>query len=141
MERKNKNKGSVFIISIFVIALLSTLVMGMLKINTGEIMLIRNQIYAAQALALAEAGLNAALAEIRDNPVWSTGFSDVAVGETPGFEGGKYSVEVDGSRVIITASMDSWQGYAATVQAEITIGADDPHIVRIDNYQVNEPVD
>jgi hypothetical protein len=139
MRYELKRKGSVFLLSVFVVAMLSTLVIGMLKINSGEIQLIRNQIYASQAMALAEAGLNAALAEMRDNALWQTGFDDVIVGSTPGFEGGHYDVEVDGSKIKITGSVASWQGYTATVQAEVTISADDPHIIRIDSYRINEP--
>jgi len=83
MRTKLKNNGSVFVVAIFVVAMLSTLVIGMLKINSSEIQLVQNQVYAAQALTLAEAGLNAAMAEIRDNSTWQTGFEDVLLEECP----------------------------------------------------------
>jgi len=141
MKCKLKNNGSVFVMSVFVIAMLSTLVIGMLKVNSGEIQLVQNQVYAAQALALAEAGLNAAMAKMRDDPTWQTGFVQVVIQEIPKFDGGEYSVEVDGNQVVITASVESWQGYTATIEAEVTVSADSPHIIRIDNYRVNEPVE
>ena len=49
--------------TVFVVALLSAMVMGMLQINVEEIRIMHNQIRAAEALAVAEAGLNDALAE------------------------------------------------------------------------------
>ena len=60
-----KNNGSVIIVVIFAIALLSVITMGILQMNTEEIQLMQNQIYAAQALSTAEAGLNDAFARIR----------------------------------------------------------------------------
>jgi hypothetical protein len=136
---KIKNKGSVFIVAIFVIAMLSTVVIGMLKINSGEIQLVYNQIFATQALAVADAGLNAALAEIRDDPLWNTGFVDEPVDPSPHFAGGQYTVDVNDSNIKVTASVNSWHSYAATVEVDITVGADDPHIIRIDSYRTNEP--
>jgi hypothetical protein len=127
-------------LTVFVIAMLSTLVVGMLKINSEEIQLIRNQIYAAQALALAEAGLNSAMAKMREDPAWKVGWDHMAVPAKLNFTGGEFSVEVDDNKVTITASVDSWQGYTSTVEAEVTMSADSPHIIRIDNYRVNEPV-
>ena len=82
MKTKVRNDGSVMLMAVFVIALLSILVMGMLEMNTEEIQLMQNQIYAAEALATAEAGLNDAFAEIRADSSWTTGFTD------KGFNGG-----------------------------------------------------
>ena len=65
MKVKVKNNGMVFLITVFVIALLAVLTMGILQMNTEEIQLMQNQIYAAEALVTAEAGLNDAFAEIR----------------------------------------------------------------------------
>jgi hypothetical protein len=139
MNCKFKNKGSVFVVAIFVIAMLSTLVIGMLKINSGEIQLVHNQIFATQALAVADAGLNATLAEIRDDPLWDTGFVDEPVDSSPHFAGGQYTVEVNGNNIKVTASVNSWHSYTAIVEVDVTISADHPHIIRIDHYRTNEP--
>jgi hypothetical protein len=141
MKRKLKYSGSVFILSVFVIAMLSTLVMGMLKVNSTEIQLVRNRIWASQALALAEGGLNVAMAEMREDPAWKTGLEHMAVPAIENFTGGEYNVEIDGNHIVITASVDSWQGYTATIEAEVTVSGDEPHIIRIDNYRVNEPIE
>ena len=130
MKAKRKNNGSVFLIAIFVIAMLSALVIGMLQMNTEEIQLVRNHIYAAQALATAEAGLNDAFSEIRSDSSWNTGFTDKA------FNGGSYTVDVNDSTITSTGTSD--QGFVARVEADITIGTSSPYVIRIDNLRINE---
>lgn len=130
MKIIRKNNGSVFLIAIFVIALLAALVIGMLQINTEEIQLVRNQVYAADALAIAEAGLNEAFSEIRSDSGWSTGFTDKA------FNGGSYTVDVNGTT--ITSTGTSSQGFVAKVEANITVGTSSPYVIRIDNFRINE---
>ena len=70
MKLKLRNNGSVLIMIVFLTAMLATLVMGILQMNTEELVLIRHRTFAAQAQALAEAGLNKAMAEIRNDPDW-----------------------------------------------------------------------
>ena len=130
MEIKQKNNGSVLLITVFVIALLSALVMGMLQMNTEELQLVRNHIYGAQALATAEAGLNDALSEIRSDSSWTTGFTDKA------FNGGSYTVDVNGLTITSTATSD--QGFVAKVEADMTVGTSSPYVIRIDNFRINE---
>ena len=134
MKIRQKNNGSVLLIAVFVIALLSALVMGMAQMNTEEIQLMRNQIFAAYALATAEAGLNDALYEIRADPNWTTGFTDKA------FNGGSYTVTVTGSlpNRIVTSTGTSSEGFVAKVEANVTISSSSPYIIRIDNLRINE---
>ena len=130
MKVELKNNGSVLLMVVFTIALLSVLVMGMLEINTEEYQLIQNQIYSAKALAIAEAGLNDAFSEIRADSNWNTGFSDKA------FEGGSYTVDVNSNT--ITSTGVSSEGYAVRVEADITIGSTSPYVIRIDKFRINE---
>lgn len=130
MKTKQRYYGSVLLMTIFVIAFLSALVMGMLQMNTEEIQLVQNQIYAAQALATAEAGLNDAFSELRADPNWSAGFSSKA------FEGGSYTVDVNDSTV--TSTGISPQDFVARVEADITIGIISPYVIRIDHLRINE---
>jgi len=127
---KKRNFGSVLLMTIFVIAFLSALVMGLLQMNTEEIQLVQNQIYAAQALATAEAGLNDVFSELRTDPNWNSGFTDKA------FEGGSYTVDVNDST--ITSTGTSSQNFDARVEAEITIGSTNPYTIRIDHLRINE---
>jgi len=134
MKRKTRNNGSVFLMAVFVIALLSALVMGIAQINTEEIQLMQNQIYAAEALATAEAGLNDAFAQIRTDDEWVTGFDDKA------FNGGSYDVTVTGTlpNLAIESTGSSAQGFVARVRADVTVGSTSPYVIRIDNLRINE---
>ena len=130
MKAKRRNNGSVFLITVFVIALLAVLTMGILQMSTEEIQLMRNQIYAAEALATAEAGLNDAFAQIRADSSWTTGFTDKA------FNSGSYTVDVNSTT--ITSTGTSAQGFVARVDTDITVGTSVPYIIRIDNLRINE---
>jgi len=130
MKVSTDNNGSVLLITIFVIAFLSALTMGMLQMNTEEIQIVQNQIFAAEAFAAAEAGLNDTFSELRANPNWSAGFTDKA------FNGGSYTVDVNDSTIISTGI--SQQGYVARIQADITIGSSSPYVIRIDHLRINE---
>ena len=122
------------LIAIFAIALLSTLVVGMLQINSEEIQIARNQICAAHALATAQAGLNDAFSELREDSTWSDGFT------AKSFNNGSYDVTVTGSVPVLSIESigTSQQGFAAKVHADITISNSPPHIIRIDDFKVNQ---
>ena len=130
MKLKTKNSGSVFLITVFIIAFLSAVVMGMLQINTEEIQLVQNQMFAAEALATAEAGLNDAFSELRNDPNWTTGFSGKA------FNGGSYTVDVND--LTITSTGTSPQGFVGRIEADITIASTSPYSIRIDHFRINE---
>lgn len=146
------NSGSILLITVFTIAMLSTLVVGILAANTSEIQLVQNQLYAVQALALAEAGLNTVMAQIRNDATWRQDIPTVEEtvhyknmwvdGGMPAnaeeFADGYYIVGFDGGRVVITAGVKSWRGYVAIIEAQVTISPGVPHIIRIDNLKVNE---
>ena len=122
------------LVAIFAIALLSTLVCGMLQMNTEEIQLMQNQIYAAGARTVAEAGLNDAYYELRSDSSWTTGFSSKS------FDGGSYTVAVMGSlpNLTITSTGTSSQGFVSKVAADITVGTVSPYVIRVDELRVNE---
>jgi hypothetical protein len=134
MRAKKKNTGMVFLMTIFAIALLSAVVMGILQINTEEIQLMRNQVYAAQALAIAEAGLNDVFAKIWEQQDWAED------SYTKSFNGGSYSVSVTGTlpnRTIVSRGTTS-QGFIAKLEANVTVDSDYPYVVRIDGLRINE---
>lgn len=126
--------GSVLLMTIFAIALFSMLVMGILQVNAEEIQLVQNQVNAAKAMAVAEAGLNDAFAQIRANSGWTSGFANKS------FEGGKYTVTVTGAlpNRAITSTGTSAQGFVAKVEADVTISSSSPYIIRIDSLGINE---
>lgn len=122
------------LIAIFLIALMAAVVTGMLQINTEQLQLLRNQAAAAKAEETAQAGLNDALAQIREDSSWNDGFDDKS------FEDGSYTVTVSGSPPELTVRSEAVasEGFSATVEADITVSATAPHTIRIDNLKVNE---
>ena len=136
MRAKQKSSGVVMMMTVFIVALLSAVVIGILQINTEEILLMRNQVFAAEALATAEAGLNDAFSRIRSNDEWDTGF------DGKNFMGGEYDASVSGSlpSLTIVSVGTSVQGFVARVEAEVTVDTNGSgnHTIRIDNLRVNE---
>jgi len=122
------------LIAVFVIALLSALVTGILQLNTEEIQLMQNHIHMAQALAVAEAGLNDAFSEIREDNEWDSGFTGKSFGSH------SYTVKVTGSppNLTVESTGTSSRGFVARVEADITVDSVSPHIIRIDKFRVND---
>jgi Tfp pilus assembly protein PilX len=132
MKTNTKNNGSVLLIVVFAVAMLSVLTIGILEMHTEEIQLMQNQVNAVQALATAEAGLNDAFARIRQG-------SDPNIASTS-FNGGSYAVTVTGTlpNRTITSTATTSQGFAAREGADVTIGNSSPYVIRIDNLRINE---
>ncbi len=134
--KRGRNIGSIMLIAIFAIALLSAMVIGILQMNTEEIQLMQNQIYAAQALFTAEAGLNHAFSELRDDDEWVGPLTNEP------FNDGLYNVSVTGTLPNLTISSEgiSAQGFVARVEADVTVDTSNSsdHTIRIDNLRVNE---
>jgi Tfp pilus assembly protein PilX len=126
-----KNTGSVLIVVVFAIALMTAFVAGMLQLNAEQIQLMRNEVYAAQAMAVTEAGMADAFAQLRSSSSWTSGFNNKSFG------GGSYTVSVAGSSIVSTGT--SAQGFASRIQADITIGgSSSPYIIRVDKLRINE---
>ena len=121
-------------IVVFIIALLSTVVIGIAQINAEELMLMTNQINSAKALEAAYAGLNDAFAKLRSDSDWSDGYSGKS------FNSGSYAVSVSGSApsLTITSTARTNEGFVAKVQAEVTLSDSSPYVIRIDTLKVNE---
>lgn len=117
---------------VFVVALFSTAVMGILQINTEEVQLMQNHVYMAEAQAIAEAGLNDALAQLRQESAWIDGFTDKA------FASGTYSVSVDGRTV--TSVGTTRQGFVSSIEADLSLsqGGDGTYDIAITAMRVNE---
>jgi len=131
MKTSQRNTGSVLLVIVLLVALLAATVVGHLQINTEEIQLMQNHIGGAQALATAEAGLNDAMAQLRLDRGWQDGFAGKP------FNGGTYTVVVDGSTIRSTAVTTA--GFTATMKAQVTVASDGPpYVVRIDSLRINE---
>ena len=131
MATYNRQSGSVLVMVVFVIALLSTIVMGILELNTVDIQIMQNHVSAVEALMTAQAGLNDALAQLRLDAAWTDGFTGKA------FNGGTYTVALSGGE--ITSTGTSAQGFSAKVVADVTLSASGPpYTTRLDTLKVND---
>ena len=132
MKIQTKNNGSVLLITVFAIALLTAFVVGMLEMNSEQIQLMRNEIYTAQARAIAEAGLAYAFSQLRTNSAWRGPY-------TSDFGGGSYTVKATDSPLDINSIGTSPQGFKSKVRADITIGGTaGSYVVRIDKLRINQ---
>ena len=134
MRNRKKQNGMVMVLVVFIIAFMTVLVVGMLQNSTEEIQLMRNQVNAAQAVSVAQAGLNDAFSELRTDCEWNDGFSGKS------YNNGSYDVEVSGSAPSLTVSSTgtSEQDYVAKIEADVTLSAASPYIIRIDSIRINE---
>jgi type II secretory pathway component PulK len=135
MKTEVRKNGAVFLVVVFAIALIATITMGILVMTTEELQLMQNQLYSAQAMCVAETGLNDAFAEIRADSSWTTGFAGKAFSPY-----GSYTVTVSGTLPArtITSTAVSSQGYTSRVSADVTVGTSYPYIIRIDRLRINE---
>ena len=126
--------GSVLLVVLFILALSAALITGMLQLTAEEVLQLRNQIELAKALSVAEAGLHDAIAEIRQDANWNTGFADKV------FYADSYTVTVTGSppTLVVVSTGQTTQGYAARMEARILTGATPPYSVTIESIRINE---
>jgi len=134
MRIQIKNAGSALLITVFAVAMLAVLTIGILQLNTEELQIVSNQICAAQAMTTAESGLNDAFAQFRTDPNWTSGFSDKL------FFDDSYTVAVAGAfpNFTITSTGVTAAGFTARMIADVTIGTFAPYVVRIDELRINE---
>jgi Tfp pilus assembly protein PilX len=134
MKIKKSKTGSVMIVSVFVSALFGAMVVGIMQLNVEEAMLANNHIELIKAVAIAEAGLNDAYYNIRQNRNWAAGFTNKTFG------GGTYSVTVTGTlpnRNLVSTGVTG-AGYKARVDADIVAGSSAPYSVKITEIRIND---
>lgn len=130
MNIRYGQSGSVLLVVVVLVALLAATVVGHLQVNAEELQLMQNQVRGAEALAMAEAGLNDALARLRIDPGWDAGFAGKA------FSGGSYTVAVDGSTITSVATTS--HGFEARIEAKVAIASDGPpHLIRVEEWRIN----
>ena len=134
MKIKIKNKGSVLLIVVFTIALLTAFVVGMLQINSEQIQIMKNEIFTAQAKAIAEAGIADAFSQIRSSHSAPASFSN------SNFGGGSYTVTATGTLpvLVVISTGISAQSFVSRVEADITVGSTSPYKIRINKLKVNQ---
>lgn len=133
MKRIFEKNGSVLVVVVFAIALLTAFVVGMLQLNAEQIQVMKNEIFAAQAMEIAHAGLADAFGRIRSAHSLPASFSS-------NFGGGSYTVAVAGvlpdPNFVSTGT--SAQGFVSKIQADVTVDTAGSYVIRIDKLRINE---
>jgi len=127
-----KNNASVLLVVVFIIALLTAFVVGMLQLHSEQFQIMKNEIFTTQSNLIAQAGIAAALARLRTGKTLPANFS-------ANFGGGSYSVIVSGSlpAANFTSVGTSAQGFTTNITADVTVDTDS-YVVRIDKLRINE---
>jgi hypothetical protein len=130
MRTRCRQSGSVLLIVVVLVALLAATVVGHLQVNAEEIQLMQNHLHGTEAMAVAEAGLNDALAQLRVDFRWSKGFADKPFGD------GTYTVTIKDTTILSTAKTSD--GFSARIEADVAVAPDGPpYLVRIDELRIN----
>ncbi len=67
--------GSVLLITVFLIAFSALLVGGLLHALASDLQILRNHLYSTKALYVADAGIEDAIAALRSDYTWDSGFT------------------------------------------------------------------
>ena len=123
--------------TVFAIALMSTLVIGALHLTTTDLQIARNHQYDEEALYIAEAGIEDAIQELRSDISWDIGFSNK---EYPSGSGNTYTVAVqnDYPTVVLTSTSTVRTSYSRQIEVQVYITgppAASPYPVRLDYWK------
>ena len=104
---------------------------GICEQSLNLFQIVQNEVQGAEAMAIAEAGLNDALAQLRADLNWDDGFDEKS------FADGTYSVTREDTQV--TSVGRTAKGFVARIEADETVDSDGPpYAVDIDTIRVNE---
>ncbi|MEN6386778.1 MAG: hypothetical protein ABFD79_16485 [Phycisphaerales bacterium] len=131
MKKQIKKNGSVLLVVVFTIALLTAFVVGMLQLNSEQFQIMKNEIFKTQSNYIAQAGIADALARIRTSQTLPANFNG-------SFAGGSYAVTVCGSLPDpnFTSRGTSPQGFITDVSADVTVDTSN-YVIRIDKLRIN----
>jgi len=111
------NRGSIMIMTMFAISLLSTLIIGFLSVVTTDLMISRHDAWSRQALYVAESGAMEAIYQLTQNRTWNRGFSNMML-----TAGQYYSVSIDNQDPIVRiTSTGEALDYTRIIEAQVAI--------------------
>ncbi len=116
---KKQESGVALIISLFVLFLSSVLIVAFLGSLTTDLQITKNQVSALEATYIAEAGVEDALYELKQDSSWNAGFTNKTF---PDDSGSIYTVTISGyPEITITSTATLASGYQHTVTATVEI--------------------
>ena len=115
----NPRRGAILLVILFLMALTAPLLCTAFEGQAMGLRCVHNDISARNALYIAEAGVNDAIAQILLDPSWRTGFSNK---EFPAGSGHTYTVTVQDTtdnKIRITSTSQTADGFSRTITAII----------------------
>ena len=116
-------RGAALLVTIFAMIIVSSMVVLALEVITTDMSITRNTLSLREALYVADAGVQHALAKLREDRTvaWRDGFPEPGVEFPPG-SGWRYVVTVadGGAGEVIVTSTGTVGGMSKTVRATIT---------------------
>lgn len=118
----SRRPAAALIICIFTMVIVSSMVVLIFEIETTELAITRNQLDLSKALYAADAGIQHALAMLRADRSWRSGFPSPGVVFPPG-SSSSYVVTVadGGSGELIVTSTGAAAGLTKTVRATLMV--------------------
>ncbi|MEK7298880.1 MAG: hypothetical protein AAB066_03225 [Candidatus Margulisiibacteriota bacterium] len=133
-----RSTGSVLVMAVFLIGMVTILVSAHALVINTDLQIVKNVIYTNEARNVAEAGIEDAISELRNNYLWQAGFSDKAF---PINATSTYTVTVLNNYPSIT--LDSVGNVLGQYQCHIRVqlivmGAPlaAPYAIRVDRWEI-----
>jgi hypothetical protein len=119
---KQDEQGSVLILALLVLLVMSILIIGSLELLTTDLKIMDNHLNDIQATYIADSGIEDAIYELRQDVYWSGGFVDK---EFPSGSGHTYTVTIDNSSypLVTITSTSTILGSQRTIEAQVEIDA------------------
>ena len=112
-------KGSVLLVTVFLIAFGALLVGGLLLALTSDLQIVKNHLYSTKALYVADAGIEDAIAALRSDYTWDSGFTQKPF---PAGSTSHYTVSVVNTHpTVVLTSTGVAAGLERTVEVKVIV--------------------
>lgn len=112
-------RGSVLLVTVFLIAFSALLVGGLLHSLTSDLQILKNHLYSTKALYVADAGIEDAIAALRSDYTWDAGFTQKAF---PAGSSSYYTVTVVNTHpTVVLTSTGVVAGFERKIEAKVVI--------------------
>jgi cytochrome c biogenesis factor len=119
-----RRTGAVLLVVVFLVAFAALLVGGLLHALASDLQIVNNDLTSTQALYVADAGIEDAIAALRADYTWAAGFAQKAF---PAGSSSHYTVAVANTHpTVVLTSTGVVSGYQRKVEVEIAISETSP---------------
>lgn len=111
--------GSALLVAVFLIAFSALLVGALLQALASDLQIVKNHLYSTKALYVADAGIEDAIAALRSDYTWDTGFNEKTF---PAGSNSHYTVTVTNSHpTVVLTSRGVAAGFERKIEVKIAI--------------------